>query len=107
MSAEPLPGASIELTDISKSFGSVKAVRDVNLIIEPGEFVTLLGPSGSGKTTTLNVDPGFDRPSSGTLKVDGKDLAGVPTHKRGIGHGLPAVRAVPAHDGGREHRVHR
>ena len=79
------PGASIELTDISKSFGSVKAVRDVNLMIEPGEFVTLLGPSGSGKTTTLNVISGFDRPTSGTLKVDGKDLTGVPTHKRGMG----------------------
>jgi putative spermidine/putrescine transport system ATP-binding protein len=79
------PGASIELTDVCKSFGSVKAVRDVNLMIEPGEFVTLLGPSGSGKTTTLNVISGFDRPSSGTLKVDGKDLTGVPTHKRGMG----------------------
>ena len=65
MSAEPLPGASIELTDVSKSFGSVKAVRDVNLMIEPGEFVTLLGPSGSGKTTTLNVISGFDRPARG------------------------------------------
>jgi putative spermidine/putrescine transport system ATP-binding protein len=85
VSAEPLPGASIELTDVSRSFGSVKAVRDVNLMIEPGEFVTLLGPSGSGKTTTLNVISGFDRPTSGTLKVDGKDLTGVPTHKRGMG----------------------
>jgi putative spermidine/putrescine transport system ATP-binding protein len=83
--SEPLPGASIELTDVSKSFGSVKAVRDVNLTIEPGEFVTLLGPSGSGKTTTLNVISGFDRPTSGTLKVDGRDLTGVPTHKRGMG----------------------
>ncbi len=79
------PGASIELTDVSKSFGPVKAVRDVNLTIEPGEFVTLLGPSGSGKTTTLNVISGFDKPTTGTLKVDGKDLIGVPTHKRGMG----------------------
>jgi putative spermidine/putrescine transport system ATP-binding protein len=85
VSAEVLPGASIELTDVSKSFGSVKAVRYVNLMIEPGEFVTLLGPSGSGKTTTLNVISGFDRPTSGTLKVDGRDLTGVPTHKRGMG----------------------
>ena len=79
------PGASIELTDVSKSFGPVTAVRDVNLLIEPGEFVTLLGPSGSGKTTTLNVISGFDKPTTGTLKVDGKDLAGLPTHKRGMG----------------------
>ena len=92
MSAEPtdtatraVPGASIELVDVSKSFGPVTAVRDVNLTIEPGEFVTLLGPSGSGKTTTLNVISGFDKPTTGTLKVDGKDLAGMPTHKRGMG----------------------
>ncbi|MET0992711.1 MAG: ABC transporter ATP-binding protein [Mycobacterium sp.] len=85
MPVEPQPGASIELIDVSKSFGPVTAVRDVNLMIEPGEFVTLLGPSGSGKTTTLNVISGFDRPTAGTLKVDGHDLTGVPTHKRGMG----------------------
>lgn len=85
MSVEPQPGASIELIGVSKSFGAVTAVRDVNLMIEPGEFVTLLGPSGSGKTTTLNVISGFDRPTAGSLKVDGRDLTGVPTHKRGMG----------------------
>jgi putative spermidine/putrescine transport system ATP-binding protein len=79
------PGASIELVEVSKSFGAIVAIRDVNLTIEPGEFVTLLGPSGSGKTTTLNVISGFDKPTTGTLKVDGKDILGVPTHKRGMG----------------------
>ena len=90
---------------MSKSFGPVTAVRDVNLMIEPGEFVTLLGPSGSGKTTTLNVISGFDKPTTGTLKVDGKDLAGAADPQARHGHGLPAVRPLPAHDGARQRHV--
>jgi len=52
----------------------VRAVNDVNLTITPGEFTALVGPSGSGKTTLLNLIGGLDRPTSGTVVVDGTDL---------------------------------
>ena len=73
------------LEKIRKSFGSVTAVDDVSLAVEPGEFITLLGPSGSGKTTTLMMIAGFDHPTSGEIYIDGMPLVGVPPHRRGIG----------------------
>ena len=56
---------------------TVKALRGVDLTIEPGEFTALMGPSGSGKTTLLNMIGALDRPTSGKLVVDGKDLASL------------------------------
>ena len=60
------------LENINKNFGSLIAVKDVNLNIEPGEFLCFLGPSGCGKTTLLRIITGFEQPSSGTLTYDGK-----------------------------------
>lgn len=76
---------SLELRGLHKHFGAVRAVDDVNLVTRPGEFVTLLGPSGSGKTTTLGLIAGFLAPSSGEILLDGRDLSGLPPHKRNIG----------------------
>jgi spermidine/putrescine ABC transporter ATP-binding subunit len=73
------------LERVHKSFGSVIAVDDLNLRIEPGEFITLLGPSGSGKTTTLMMIAGFDYPSRGEIYIDGQPIVGVPPYRRGIG----------------------
>src|SRR5689334_14679581 len=50
----------------------------------PGEFFTLLGPSGCGKTTTLRMIAGFERPTSGSILLDGSDVAQVPPHKRNV-----------------------
>ena len=61
------------------------AVRDLDLAVERGEFLTLLGPSGSGKTTTLMMLAGFERPTAGRILLDGRDIAGLPPHRRGIG----------------------
>jgi putative spermidine/putrescine transport system ATP-binding protein len=78
-------GASLQLRGLAKRYGSHEVLRDVDLDVAPGEFVTLLGPSGSGKTTTLNLIAGFVEPSRGTIRLDGHELTGVPPNRRGIG----------------------
>jgi putative spermidine/putrescine transport system ATP-binding protein len=81
--APPLRG-SLELREVSKHYGSVRAADRLNLTVAGGEFVTLLGPSGSGKTTTLQIVAGFVEPSSGQVLVDGEPVT-APPHKRDIG----------------------
>ncbi len=75
---------AIQIKAVSKLFGSTKAVNDVNLDIAGGEFFSLLGPSGCGKTTLLRMIAGFEHPTSGQIVVAGKDMAGVPPHKRPV-----------------------
>lgn len=70
----------IETTNVSKIYEGVvpvKAVNAVDLQIENGEFTAIVGPSGSGKTTLLNMIGGLDRPSQGSIKVNGHELAGM------------------------------
>ena len=80
-------GGRVELVDLAKRYGSAEppAVDHVNLDIEPGEFITLLGPSGSGKTTTLNMIVGFTEPTSGSIRLNGRDISRMPPHKRNFG----------------------
>jgi putative spermidine/putrescine transport system ATP-binding protein len=75
----------LTLSNVSKSYGSARAVIDMNLSVEKGEFVSLLGPSGCGKTTTLQMIAGFVDVSSGHLKLDGRDITHAKPNSRGLG----------------------
>ena len=65
--------------------GKVLVVKDLNLDINEGEFITMLGPSGSGKTTCLMMLAGFETPTNGEIYLDSKPISRIPPHKRGIG----------------------
>jgi spermidine/putrescine transport system ATP-binding protein len=67
---------------VTKLFGELAAVRELDLTIGEGEFFTLLGPSGCGKTTTLRIVAGFEEPTSGEVLIHGADVAAEPPHKR-------------------------
>ena len=76
--------AIIEIRNLAKSFGSVRAVDDVDLDIHAGEFLTLLGPSGSGKTTVLRMIAGFESPDSGSITLNGVDITDLPPYERDV-----------------------
>ncbi len=78
-------GGGLILTDLQKAFGKTTAVEGISLTVRPGEFLTLLGPSGSGKSTTLMMIAGITESDSGTIVLDGKQIANLPTHRRSIG----------------------
>jgi spermidine/putrescine transport system ATP-binding protein len=73
---------SVELRSVTKRFDQLAAVDDLDLELAQGEFFTLLGPSGCGKTTTLRMIAGFERPTSGEVRIEGEDVAQLPPHKR-------------------------
>ena len=75
----------LNIRGIRKVYGSVTAVRNVNLDVAEGEFVTFLGPSGSGKSTTLYILAGFQDPTEGDILLKGRSLLSTPSHKRQIG----------------------
>jgi nitrate/nitrite transport system ATP-binding protein len=75
--------ACLELNHAAKSFGSSIVLRDVNLAVEPGEFVAIVGFSGAGKTTLINLIAGLLQPDSGTAKLDGRNISG-PGPDRGM-----------------------
>lgn len=70
----------IEISAMTKQFGSKAAVKNINLVVEPGQFVVLLGPSGSGKSTLLRCIAGIERPSSGSIKFDDSLVDGPGVH---------------------------
>ena len=75
----------LEIIDVRKLFGQSAAVDTFNLSVRHGEFISFLGPSGCGKTTTLRMVAGFERPTSGRIRINGVDVTNVPANKRKIG----------------------
>ncbi len=76
--------AVIELVKVEKRFGDFVAVKGVDIAIERGEFFSLLGPSGCGKTTTLRMIAGFEQPTSGEIRLEGKDVSKTPPYRRNV-----------------------
>jgi branched-chain amino acid transport system ATP-binding protein len=72
----------LEVRNVTKSFGSLVAVREVSLNVPRGELRAVIGPNGAGKTTFFNMISGFFRPSAGSIWFDGRDITGLPAHQR-------------------------
>jgi branched-chain amino acid transport system ATP-binding protein len=72
----------LEVRNVTKTFGSLVAVRDVSLTVQRAELRAIIGPNGAGKTTFFNVISGFYPPSSGAIWFDGRDITALPAHKR-------------------------
>ena len=79
---EPIGAAIVRVEELRKEFGAVRALDRVSLEIAENEFFALLGPSGCGKTTLLRCLAGFERPDSGRILLDGRDIARVPPYRR-------------------------
>src|SRR6516165_4685665 len=76
--------AYVRVGHVTKKFGDFVAVDDVSLDIRRGEIFCLLGGSGSGKTTLLRMLAGFERPSAGTISIDGVDMSTIPPYERPV-----------------------
>jgi branched-chain amino acid transport system ATP-binding protein len=72
----------LELHNVSRHFGGVRAVDGLSLTVNRGEILGLIGPNGSGKSTTVNLIAGLYTPTAGTLRFEGRDIGGLPPHRR-------------------------
>ena len=85
----------LELRSLRRAFGSFVALHSIDIALEQGEFLSLLGPSGCGKTTALRLVAGFDRPDSGSVVIEGKDITRVSPNKRDMGMVFQAYSLFP------------
>ncbi len=85
----------LRIEHVTKRFGDVVAVNDVDLLIGSGEFFSLLGPSGCGKTTTLRLVAGFETPTAGRILVGDDDLTPHKAGEASTQHGVSGLRALP------------
>ena len=85
----------VVLRGVTKRFGDLVAVDDIDLEVHPGEFLALLGPSGCGKTTTLRMIAGFDEPSAGEIEIGGRSAVGIPPNRRDVNTVFQAYALFP------------
>jgi putative spermidine/putrescine transport system ATP-binding protein len=85
----------LKLENLVKAFAGNQVVKDVNLSFTKGEFISLLGPSGCGKTTILRMIAGFEKPTAGSILVEGKDISPLPPNQRKIGMVFQAYALFP------------
>jgi len=80
---ERRPGGTLRASSVSRAFAGVQALREVSLELRRREVVGLIGPNGAGKSTLVNVLSGFDRPTGGSVELEGRDVTRWPAHRRG------------------------
>ncbi|GGN07925.1 putative spermidine/putrescine transport system ATP-binding protein [Actinoplanes campanulatus] len=90
-----MTGVAVKLEGLRRTFGTVHALDDLDLAIEPGELIALLGPSGCGKTTALRILAGLEDATAGRVLVDGKDVTRLPANRRGMGMVFQAYSLFP------------
>lgn len=86
---------SVELTGVTKRYGTMVAVDKLDLSVHAGEFLSLLGPSGCGKTTTLRMLAGFEQPDEGFIRISGEYVQGIPPYKRDVNTVFQAYALFP------------
>ena len=89
---------ALALEQVGVAFGGFRALADVSLSVPPAEVVGLIGPNGAGKTTCVNVLTGFQRPSTGRVVLDGRDVSALPAHRqaRPVAH-IRHANPLPLH----------
>src|SRR5436305_8722811 len=95
MGAEMANGALLKLNKVSKHFGGLAAVQDLDLEVKPQEIISVIGPNGAGKTTVFNLITGIYRPSEGNILLAGQSLSGLSPDKvlrRGIARTFQNIR---------------
>ena len=95
MAAQPEPKPLLELKDLSMSFGGLKVIDDLDLVVNEGEIVSVIGPNGAGKTTLFNLITGIYRPEAGEILLEGKSLVGLAPHnitRRGVARTFQTLR---------------
>jgi len=95
MSRREFSGLGVELDDLTRVYGTTRALDGLTLQVAPGELVGLLGPSGCGKTTALRILAGLDEATSGAVSVGGTDISRVPANKRDMGMVFQAYSLFP------------
>src|SRR5262245_16216352 len=88
----------LEVKDLVKSFGGIRAVRSVSIAIEKGSICAIIGPNGAGKTTFFNLLTGIYKPDSGTIAFDGRSLIGLrpdQVNAAGVSRTFQSIRLFP------------
>jgi multiple sugar transport system ATP-binding protein len=91
----PNPRGAVRMAGIAKQFGATSVLRDIDLDIRAGEFITILGPSGCGKSTLLRIIAGLEPQSAGTVTIDGVSMDGLPPDRRTSQWCSSPTRSIP------------